>query len=118
MHKRNAFEPRSSAKRQAFGAALRNELDNLPSEITRSISRQSCISMALTHVVEALQQSFEAVSGNASASELNRAAALVRSHVAHAHQALLDAQAFAGKLEGLAWIRDAVEAAHAFTDRK
>jgi hypothetical protein len=41
----------------------------------------------------------------------------MRSHVAHAHRVLLDAQAFAGKLEGLAWARDAHEAADDFSER-
>lgn len=117
MAKETVTEPIDPEKQRRLADELLKEFENLPAEVRRSIAVHAAAPNVLEHVAGGIQQTLDDLVGDAPANALRHAATLMRSHVAHAHRVLLDTQAFAGKLEGLAWARDAQEAAHDFSER-
>ncbi|HWA24366.1 MAG TPA: hypothetical protein VG734_01735 [Lacunisphaera sp.] len=116
MAKKNVPESAEREKQRAIADELFKEFENLPAEVRRVVAVHNSTPDILEHVSGGIQRTLDDVQGDATAAALRHAATLVRAHAGHANRVLLDLQAFAGRLEGLAWARDALETAHQFAE--
>jgi hypothetical protein len=116
MAKGTVLDSEDREKQRGIADELFREFENLPAEVRRSLAAHVSTPDILEHVAGGIQRTLDDMQGDATAAALRHAATLVRAHAGHATRVLLDLQAFAGRLEGLAWARDALEAANQFAE--
>jgi hypothetical protein len=71
------------------------------------LNKHSATPSVIGNVAAGLDDVLGEVRASLTGDEYRQAATLVRSHIAHAAQALFELQGFAGTLDGLAWAVDA-----------
>ena len=116
MAKGTVPESDDREKQRGIADELLKEFESLPAEVRRALAVHASAPDILEHVAGGIQRTLDDMQGDATAGALRHTATLVRAHAAHATRVLLDLQAFAGRLEGLAWARDALEAAFHFSE--
>jgi len=116
MAKENVSKSKDAQKENKVARELFKELENLPGEVRHLLIAQASSADVLTHVAGGIQRALDDVQGGASANELRQAATRVRAQTAHGAQVLFQLETFAGRLEGLAWARDALEQAEHFAN--
>lgn len=116
MAKGNVPKSNDTHKENPVARELFKQLENLPAEVRHLLIAQSSSADVLAHVAGGIQHVLDEVRGSASALELRQAATQVRAQTAHGVQVLFQLDAFAGRLEGLAWARDALEQAEHFAN--
>jgi len=115
MAKKKLSDPRKREQR-SVADQLYQDFENLPGEFRVLLNKHSATPSMIGNVAAGLNDVFGEIRANLSGDEFRRAATLVRSHIAHATQALFELQGFAGTLDGLAWAVDAKLRADTFLD--
>ena len=115
MAKKKPSDHRKPEQRSIAGV-LYQDFENLPGEFRVLLNKHSATPSAIGDVAAGLGDVFGEIRGTLTGEEFRRAATLVRSHIAHATQALFELQGFAGTLDGLAWAVDAKRRAETFFD--
>lgn len=110
MATKKVSDPKKSGQR-SVADALYQDFENLPGEFRVLLNKHSATPSVIGNVAAGLNDVLGEVRANLSGDEFRQAATLVRSHIAHATQALFELQGFAGTLDGLAWAVDAKQRA-------
>lgn len=114
MAKANVSRSNETEREVRVARELLHQYENLSVEVRSLLIEHASSSDVLTHLAEGIQQSLDALQGSTSAADLRRVATSVRAQTAHGVRMLLELEAFTGRLEGLAWARDAFEQAESF----
>lgn len=115
MAKGNVPKSFDREKERDVACELVKQFENLPAEIRHQLIAQSSSHDVLLHVAGGIRHALDELQGKASADELRQAATRLRAHSAYGSRVLFDVEALAGRLEGLAWARDAFEQAEHFS---
>ncbi|MDF3069753.1 MAG: hypothetical protein K0R38_5354 [Polyangiaceae bacterium] len=116
MAKGNVSSSNATEKEARVARELLHQFENLSVEVRSLLIERASSSDVLTHLADGIQHSLDALQGRASAADLRRAATSVRAQTSHGVRMLLELEAFAGRLDGLAWARDAFEQAEGFAE--
>ncbi len=114
MAKGNVPKTTETQKDNDVAGELFKQFENLPAEVRHLLIAESSCADVLTHVASGVQHLLDELQGRATAGDLRQAATQVRAHTAHGARILFQLESFAGRLEGLAWARDALEQAERF----
>jgi len=114
MAKGNVPKSTDREKERDVARELFRHFENLPAEVRHLLTAQASSPNVLVHVAGGIQHTLDGVQGSASAAELREAATGLRAHTSHGSRVLQELDAVAGRLEGLAWARDALEQAEHF----
>jgi hypothetical protein len=114
MAKGNVPKSIDGEKARDVARELFKQFENLPAEVRHVLTAQASSPDVLMHVAGGIQHTLDEIRGDANAAELRHAATGLRAHTSHGSRTLCELEALAGRLEGLAWARDAFEQAEHF----